>query len=72
MNVYRVMYMYRASPEAPPQEKVAFVVAKTDIEAVAHVNSIKGNDVQGANPHVQNVMVAAPAPEPAPAASEKT
>jgi hypothetical protein len=71
MNLYRVAYLFKPAKDGNPQEKVAFVVADTDKVAVDYVNALiprifdpktknmeRGNEVQGANIHVQNVLVA--------------
>ena len=71
MNLYRVSYLFKPAKDGNPQEKVAFVVAATDIAAVDYVNALvprvldpksksmeRGNEVQGANVQVQNVLIA--------------
>jgi hypothetical protein len=56
-NVYRVSYLFRPSKDANPQEKVVFVVADTDVQAVGYVNSLLGFEVTGASEHVKNAML---------------
>ena len=71
MNLYRVVYLFKPSKDGNPQEKVSFVVASTPEIAVGYVNALiprvfdpksknmeRGNEVQGANVHVQDVLVA--------------
>jgi len=71
MNLYRVAYLFKPAKDGNPQEKVSFVVANTDRIAVDYVNALiprildpksknmeRGNEVQGANIHVQDVLIA--------------
>ena len=71
MNLYRVSYLFKPAKDGNPQEKVAFVVANTDRIAVDYINALipritapkstlleRGNEVQGANIQVHDVLVA--------------
>jgi hypothetical protein len=66
-NLYRVSYVYRSKPpdfkvstgNAAVQEKIAYVVAKTDTEAIAHIHGLHaGNEVVGASIAQAKVFIA--------------
>lgn len=76
LNLYRISYLYRKtmpdyklSGSSSSVEKTALVVAGSDTQAAAFINSIKGNEVTGVRTEMQNVLVApvvAPVPAPVP------
>lgn len=69
MDVFRVNYVYRASKDSNPVEKIVFVVAKNEQAAIAFIQGmiaskrdkisnhlLEGNEVQSVSTYVKNVI----------------